>query len=127
MSMSKGREITFYERERLESYLRMRKKIWIARKLNRDYSIIKREIKRNSGKHTPHNAGEAQKYTERRKKKTNIRKLKKWQNILLKEYVEEKLKEGWSPEQVSGVLKTNPPDILVRYKDSIESYESIYG
>jgi len=125
--MPKGREITFYERERIESYLRMRKrKTWIAKKLGRDYSIIKREIKRNSGEHTPYNAMEAQKYAERRKKKTNVRKLEKWQNVALKEYVEERLKEGWSPEQISGALKTDPPDILVRCKDSMISYESIY-
>ena len=125
--MPKGREITFYERERIESYLRMRKrKTWIAQRLGRDYSIIKREIKRNSGEHTPYNAVEAQKYADRRKKKTNVRKLEKWQNVALKEYVEDKLKEGWSPEQISGVLKTNSPDILVGCKESVVSYESLY-
>lgn len=125
--MPKGREITLYERERIETYLRMRKKkIWIARKLNRDYSIIKREIKRNSGEYIPYHAQEAQKYSERRKKKTNIRKLEKWQNQSLKEYVEEKLKFGWSPEQIAGTLKAHPPESIVKCKDYSVSYESIY-
>jgi len=125
--MPKGREITFYERERIESYLRMRKKkTWIAKRLYRDYSVIKREIRRNSGEYIPYNAVEAQKYAERRKKKTNVRKLEKWQNVALKEYVEERLKEGWSPEQISGVLKTNPPEGMAVCKDRSVSYESIY-
>lgn len=126
--MSKGREITYYERERIEVYLRMKKKkIWIARKLGRDYSVIKREIKRNSGEHTPYWAKEAQHYCERRKKVTNIRKLEKWQNEALRVYVEKKLREGWSPEQISGKLKENPPDTLKHCKDITISYESIYN
>jgi len=46
MSMPKGKPLTFFEREKIETWLRMeKKKIWIAKKLNRNYSIIKREIK----------------------------------------------------------------------------------
>jgi IS30 family transposase len=45
MAMPKGKEITFYEREKIENWLRIKKKkTWIAKKLNRDYSVIKREI-----------------------------------------------------------------------------------
>ena len=51
--MPKGREITLYERERTETYLRMRwKKSRIAKKLGRDCSIIKRE-KKNAREVTP--------------------------------------------------------------------------
>ena len=72
--MSKGREITFYEREKIETWLRMKKKkIWIAKKLNKNYSIIKRN-KRDS---IEHNAKNAQYYSQRRKSKTNIRRLNK--------------------------------------------------
>jgi len=116
--MPQGKGITFYERERIETYLRMKKKkIWIARKLNRDYSIIKREIKRNSGEHKPYCAKDAQYYAERRRKKTNVRKLEKWQNEKLKEYVKEKLKEGWSPEEIAGRLQSHPPHSLQKCKD----------
>ena len=125
--MSKGKEITFYERERIEAYLRMKKrKIWIAKKLNRDYSIIKREIKRNSGKVLPYSATNAQHYAERRKKNTNKKKLEKPENKKLKEYVEEKIGEGWSPEQIDGVLKGQSPDEIKKCRDKTISYESIY-
>jgi transposase, IS30 family len=127
MNMPKGRPLTFYERERIETYLRMdKKKNWIADKLNRDYSIIKREIKRNSGEHLPYNAKDAQYYSVRRKKKTNKRKLEKWQNEQLKQYVEDRLNDGWSPEAIAGRLKEYPPEELKRCKDKNVSYESIY-
>ena len=31
-----------------------KKKAWMTRRLNRDYSVIKREIKRNSGDYLPY-------------------------------------------------------------------------
>ena len=125
--MPKGKEITFYERERIETYLRMKKKkIWIAKRLNRDYSIIKREIKRNSGEVSPYLAVNAQRYAEKRKKNTNKRKLEKYENKKLKEYVEKMLGEGWSPEQIDGRLKDQPPDEIKECRDKTISYESIY-
>ena len=88
MTMPKGKEITFYERQQIETYLRMRwKKTKIAEKLGRDYSIIKRETKRNAGEVMPYCATDAQHYAERRRKKTNKRKLEKWQNEKLVDYV----------------------------------------
>ena len=81
MYMPKGRPLTLYERERIETWLRMEKeKKWIAKKLNRDYSIIKREIKRNSGEHLPYTAAVAQILAQKRAKKTNVRKLDKPKN-----------------------------------------------
>jgi IS30 family transposase len=126
--MPKGKEITFYERERIETYLRMKKKkTWIAKKLNRDYSIIKREVKRNSGNILPYSAINAQHYAERRKKNTNKKKLEKYENKKLKEYVEKKLEEGWSPEQIEGRLKEHPPSGIKKCRDKTISYESIYN
>ena len=125
--MSKGKEITFYERERVETYLRInKKKTWIAKRLNRDYSIIKREIKRNSGEVSPYLAASAQYYAERRKKNTNKKKLEKWENKKLKEYVRKMLEEGWSPEQIDGRLKEHPPNEIKECRDKTISYESIY-
>lgn len=119
--MAKGVPITFYEREKIETYLRMKKKkAWIARKLNRDYSIIKREIKRNKGEHTEYVAKRAQYYAERRSKKTNVRKLEKLDNVELLNYIKEKLKEGWSPEQIAGrIEEKNLFEVTI-------SHESIY-
>lgn len=125
--MPKGRPITLYEREQIEAWLRTgRRKKWIAKKLNRDYSIIKREIKRNSGAYLPYIAREADYYATRRRKKTNKRKLEKWQNEKLTEYVKGLLEDGWSPEEIAGRLKEYPPEELKRCKDKTVSYESIY-
>lgn len=102
--------VTFSEREKIELYLRMRKKkTWIAERLGREYSVIKREIARNSGEHLPYTALSAQKIAERNARKTNKRKLEKEENVKLKEYVETSLIEGYSPEQISGELREHPP------------------
>jgi IS30 family transposase len=128
MNMPKGKEITFYEREQVEVWLRIgRRKKWIAMKLNRDYSIIKREVKRNSGEHLPYIAVDAQYFADRRKKKTNKRKLEKWQNEKLTEYVKGLLDEGWSPEEIAGRLKKHPPKEVQQCKNKTVSYESIYN
>src|SRR4030043_1313323 len=128
MNMPKGKEITFYEREKIEVWLRMKKKkSWIAKKLGRDYSIIKREIKRNSGEYLPYTAIDAQYFAARRKKETNKRKLEKWQNEKLKEFVEGLLEDGWSPEEIAGRLKKHPPEEVSGCKERTVSYESIYN
>lgn len=125
--MPKGKEITFFERQQIETYLRMRwKKTKIAKKLCRDYSIIKREVKRNSGEVMPYCAIDAQSCADRRKKKTNKRKLEKYANEKLKEFVDGLLRDGWSPEEIAGRLKDQPPEELKNCKDRTVSYESIY-
>ena len=123
MYMPKGRPITLYEREKIETYLRMDKeKTWIALKLNRDYSIIKREIKRNTGACLPYVAVTADKLAKQRAKKTNVRKLDKPVNFKLKEFVEEKLRADLSPEQIAGILREYPQENI---SETI-SHESIY-
>lgn len=122
--MPKGRPLTFYEREKIESWARMKKKkSWMAESLERDYSIIKREIKRNSGNHLPYTASIAQSLSEKRARKTNVRKLDKPSNRQLKEFVIGKLREDWSPQQIAGVLKENPPPDISKTL----SHESIYS
>ena len=119
--------MTFFEREIIETCLRMKqKKKFIAQKLNRDYSVVKREIKRNSGNSLSYIAISAQYYADRRRKNTNKRKLEKFANKNLTEYVEDKLEEGWSPEQIDGRLKERPPDELKECRDKTISHESIY-
>lgn len=122
--MPKGRPLTLFEREKIETWLRMKKKkSWIADKLKRDYSIIKREIKRNTGDHLPYSAAVAQALAEKRARKTNVKKLDKLENKELKEFVEEKLTEDLSPEQIAGILKEQPPENI---SEKI-SHESIYN
>ncbi len=120
--MPKGRPLTLFEREKIETWLRMKKKkTWIADRLKRDYSIIKREIQRNSSKHLPYCAAVAQMLAQQRAKKTNVRKLDKPKNIELKKFVEERLEDNWSPEQIAGTIREQ-----IEFKETV-SHESIYN
>lgn len=114
--------ITYADRQLIERYLKMKKsKKWIAGWLKKDYSVIKREIKRNSGDYLPYSADSAQRIADRRARKTNIRKLDK--DEALKQYVIDRIATGeWSPEQIAGVLKNNLP---LGIKHTL-SHESIY-
>lgn len=114
--------ITYYERERIEHYLRVgKKKRWIARRLKRDHSVIVREIKSHTGEQLPYTAKLAQEIADRKKKNANKRKMDK--NEELKKHVIEKLKADWSPEQIAGRLETEPPANLL---GATLSHESIY-
>jgi IS30 family transposase len=105
--------VTFPEREQIEMYLRMKKKkTWIAKKLGRDPSVIKREIRRNSGEHLPYTAHSAQGIADRNAKKTNSRKLEKEKHRELKMFVEESLRKGHSPEQIAGRMRVREPSVL---------------
>ncbi|MGK2848496.1 MAG: hypothetical protein ACSLEX_00255 [Minisyncoccota bacterium] len=95
--------ITFSEREKIEMYLRMRKKkAWIEKRLRREYSVIKWEIARNSGKHLPYTAASAQTIADQNVKKTNRRKLEKEENAKLREYVEIDLLRDILPNRSPG-------------------------
>ncbi len=115
--------ITFYEREQIELYLRMGKDYrWIGRRLNRDHTVVSREVERNSGSISPYTAKTAQRIFDQRKERTNRRKLEKWKNQDLKDYVVEQLKLDLSPEQIAGRLKEGlAPEI-----GQTISHESIY-
>lgn len=119
--------VTFSEREKIEMYLRMRKKkAWIAQRLGREYSVIKREIARNSGEHLPYAALAAQRIADRNAKKTNRRKLEKEENVKLREYVEMSLLEGHSPEQIAGELLEHPPDDISERVCMETIYQYVY-
>jgi transposase, IS30 family len=114
--------LTFYERQRIEYYLRLKMgRRTIAKRLKRDHSVIVREIKRNQDKDGIYQARLAQQKADQRAKQTNKRKLDT--DMVLQRWVEAKLKAGWSPEQVAGRLKSQPPTKL---KGRTISHESIY-
>lgn len=120
--------ITFLEREKIELYLRMKKKkTWIAKKLGRDYSVIKREVARNRSPHLPYIAKTAESIACRNAKKTNVRKLEKTAYAELKEFVETELIEGHSPEQIAGVLREHPPDGITDSVCAETIYQYVYG
>jgi transposase, IS30 family len=97
-------ELTFFERQKLQYWLRTSLSLRsIAKLLLRDHSIVVKEIKRNSSGREKYRADIAQGLWEERRKKKRNGKLDKYPE--LKKFVEEKLLEDWSPEQISGKLK----------------------
>lgn len=115
--------LTLYERQFIESCLRPERTLklkTIAQLLGRDHSVISREINRNGGR-LGYIARLAQEATDRRAKHTNRRKLDK--DPVLLEFVQDRLSDGWSPEQIAGRLKNHPPPKL---KDKYISHEQIY-
>src|SRR3989338_8750173 len=100
--------LSYYERQKIEYYLRLRiAKRQIAKRLKRDPSVIIREVNRNSLPDGRYLADFAQVKADKQAKKTNKRKLDKDDD--LRRYVENKLEYGWSPEQIAGRTKEQPP------------------
>src|SRR3989344_4621018 len=121
--MSKLSRITFYEREKIELYLKMGKSHrWIGKRLCRNHTDIAREENRNSSLHFKYRAVDAQRLFEARRAKKNQKKLEKLSHRKLKEFVVIKLNEDFSPDQISGRLKNDPPPEL---KGLTVSHESI--
>lgn len=127
--MSKLSRITFYEREKIELYLKMKKSHrWIGRKLCRNHTDISREIKRNSSPHFPYRAVDAQRLHDARQLKKNRKKLEKYENKELRKYVISKIQDDHSPDQIAGRLKNEPPPELNGLTISHESiYQYIYN
>ncbi len=97
------RHFNIDERESIFKYLALGfKKSEIARRLGKNRSSIGREIERNSinGEYRPN---KAQKLYSSRKKNCGAKK--KLENSILLPDIQEKLEEGWTPEQISGRAK----------------------
>lgn len=118
--------LSLYERQRIEYYLKLKLgPRQIGRRLKRDHAVISRELKRNS-KHGKYRADTAQKLADFKSHRTNKRKLEA--NKQLHDYVQAQLKEGWSPELISGKLKHGPPKELTGLAISHEQiYDFIYN
>lgn len=122
-------KITYYEREQIELYLKMEKTYrWIGRRLCREHTDISREVKRNSGDYLPYRAVDAQRLHEARQRKKNKKKLEKFAYAKVKEFVVKNLREYFSPDQIAGRLKNQPPKELTGLTVSRESiYQYIYN
>lgn len=84
-----------------------------ARLLKRSRSSIARELRRNAGKEWKYSAFAAEeKYLQRRKRCVRKRLLSDPER---KSFVEKKLGEYWSPEQIAGRLKITGSRLLVSY------------
>jgi IS30 family transposase len=119
-------KLTFYDRQRIEFYLGLKPISLrdIAKFINRDVSVISREIKRHKPQFSPYNAELAQKAADRKAKLTNKKKLDK--SEILKSYIEKQLREDWSPEQISGRIKEHAPPELEYASVKQISAETIY-
>jgi len=129
VNMAKNQiSLTFYEREIIEFRLRCKQSIReIARHLGRSHSVVSRELKRNKlPRQKQYIAKIAQELADKKKSKTNKKKLDKYDN--LRHYVIVKLTtEDWSPEEIAGRLKDHPPKYLLGKTISHESiYQYIY-
>lgn len=111
--------LTFYERQKLESWFRTKQSMRaIARIMRRDHTVLTRELQRNGrGDRKRYRADVAQRIFEQRVHKQHRGKLDKYPE--LKEYVVNGLKKEWSPDVIAGKLKT------AGEKQTI-SHESIY-
>jgi IS30 family transposase len=95
--------LTLYEREEISRGISANLSFRaIAQQLNRSPSTISREINRNGGL-TQYRAIHAEKRAWREAKRPKVCLLKS--NETLRNLVEEKLEQKWSPEQIAGWLK----------------------
>ena len=123
------KHITSFQRNELSALLRAGlKQKNITKLLNKTPSAISQELKRNKNNNkTGYDAREAKQKTKERRIIANQR-FKKIQNSnWLKKYIIEKIKESWSPDQISGRLKDDYPNDKKKHlgKDSI--YNFIYN
>lgn len=112
-------DLKFYDRQKLEYWLRTRQSIRaIAKIMRRDHSVLVRELRRNSdGNRKKYRVDTAQRLFEKRRHKQHKGKLDKYPE--LKEYVVAGLKQEWSPDVIAGKLKN-------RKLGQTISHESIY-
>ena len=91
----------------------------IAYALRRNPSSVSREIKKNSvnGQYEPDKANHK---AYKRRKYSKYQGMKIRENKWLEEYLEEKMRIGWSPEQIAGRLK------LENANKSVIGFKSIY-
>lgn len=96
-----------------------------AELLGKTASAVCQELKRNpSDNKIGYDVGQAKKNTKERRIKANARFQKINNSPWLQKYIENRLKEYWSPEQISGRLKTEYKDDQKKLvgKDSIYKY-----
>lgn len=118
--------LTFYDRQRIEFYLGLKPVSLrdIAGFIGRDVSVISREIKRHKPQLFPYNAELAQKAADRKARITNTKKIFKSEK--LKAYIDYGLGQDWSPDEIAGRLKAQPPPELKKIKIKTVCAETIY-
>lgn len=126
----KNSRLTEIERKLIQKMLNKRmKQSDIARELNRDRSVISREVRRNSDLiyrdsgscYLKYSSARAQgKYQCKRKKAGRISSVKK--DKRLKTFIDDKIRiQKWSPEEVAGYIKANNIEFVIK-----PSFQTIY-
>jgi len=113
--------------ERLEITILVERKYKIreiARVLKRSPSTISEEISKNSVNGT-YNPYKAQQKAYVKRKYSKYQGMKVVEDNQLRNYVEEKLKEDWSPEEIAGRLKE--VDKYIKYASREAIYKFIYS
>lgn len=124
--MKKGsyRHLNEHDRVRIEVLLKEgRSQYEIAGLLKVDKSTISREIKKRGGIIRGYSSSYAQEDYERERLKGGVKS--KIENHPVGAFVIDRIKAGWSPEQISGRLRKEIKDGL-RPKDEYVNHESIY-
>jgi transposase, IS30 family len=120
-----GRYLSLAEREEIAVGLAARKPVrQIARELGRPASTVSREVARNSSATGLYRASAAQYRSEVRARRPKTAKLAG--NAELRGWVQGKLDQKWSPEQVSGRLAAEFPDRPEMRVSHETIYQSIY-
>ena len=91
----------------------------IARELGKDHSTIVRELKRHRFRGLPSGYHPYRAWEEALKQKKRAASRPLLKDPLIQDYVTEKLKQGWSPEQIAGRLPQDHPGFSI-------SHETIY-
>jgi len=119
------KHLSIEEREIISMELAKRTKLTkIAELLGRHKSTISREIskyKNNSKYQIKYFPSKANKRAKDRKKYSHC--IQRIPNEQIREYLEEKLKLGWSPEQIAGRLPLDHPELKTNYETI---YQYIY-
>jgi transposase, IS30 family len=115
MKKKKWKHFSVYERTKIECWLKLKQSVReIARQLKRSPGSVSREINKNkTNRYRPENAHEKALKNRKQRGKRNLLK-----NELILGYVEEALKDGWSPELISLRIKIDTPFEI--------SHEAIY-
>lgn len=113
--------LSLYEREQLFVYKQQGKSLRdIGRLLDRDHTVISRELRRNSNPHEQmrgYIGSLAHQQAKNRKRRAGKRPRLKHSEI--RQYVQEKMKIGWTPEIISN-------QISIVFKGFSVSHEAIY-
>lgn len=115
--------VTYSDRLQIEFWLNQGLKgPSIAKKINKDRTVVWREVNRNSGDYFDYYADRAEYFSKRRATKTNVKKLVRCQ--ALRDYVVARITEDdWSPEQIAGRLREFPGE---RPEGKTVNHETIY-